>query len=109
MRIPVTVMLLALSLPLVADEIRIPVGQQGADRQLVLPHNGMSKESVAAAFGEPSGKNPAVGSPPISSWIYADFTVYFEGNRVLHAVVNPPARQTEEKTTDEATSQDSGS
>ena len=28
-----------------------------------------------------------VGEPPISQWHYQDFVVYFEGNRVIHAVV----------------------
>ena len=29
----------------------------------------------------------AVGEPPISRWVYADFVVFFEYDRVIHAVI----------------------
>ncbi len=74
-----------------ADEIRIPVGQQGLERGLSLPQRGSSQDSVLSRFGEPQEKHAPVGQPPISIWHYADFTVYFEKDRVIHAVLNPPA------------------
>jgi hypothetical protein len=46
---------------------------------------------VETKFGAPMSRRSAVGDPPISSWEYADFTVFFEYDRVLHAV-NKPAR-----------------
>lgn len=73
-----------------ADEIRIPVGQQGKDSTISQPTRGSSQASVAAQFGQPLDKKAAVGKPPISSWHYANFTVYFEGDHVLHSVLNPP-------------------
>lgn len=61
------------------------------DRPLVtmeLPGKGMSMRQVESGFGAPSSKLPAVGDPPISRWVYEDFTVYFEGKYVVHAVLN---------------------
>jgi hypothetical protein len=52
------------------------------------PARGMSKHRVETHFGKPRRKQPAVGSPPISRWDYDKYTVYFEGDRVLHTVVH---------------------
>lgn len=51
------------------------------------PSRGTSMETVRSRFGEPRETRPAVGEPPITRWIYPDFTVYFEHDRVIHAVV----------------------
>jgi outer membrane protein assembly factor BamE (lipoprotein component of BamABCDE complex) len=74
-----------------ADVITIPVGQQGKGSTLAQPARGISQAAVAAQFGTPLEKKAAVGKPPISSWRYDGFTVYFEGDHVLHSVLNPPA------------------
>ena len=55
------------------------------------PTRGMSKAQVEAKFGAPTQRVAAVGRPPISSWVYPDFIVYFEYDLVLHAVVTQPA------------------
>jgi hypothetical protein len=52
-----------------------------------MPPRGMTKNQIRARYGEPLKQSPTVGRPPISSWDYADYTVYFEYDRVLHAVV----------------------
>ena len=57
---------------------------------VTLPGRGMSMEQVEERFGTPAEKNPAVGTPPISSWIYDKFTVYFESQYVIHAVFHKP-------------------
>ncbi|MEL7535457.1 MAG: hypothetical protein AAFZ58_13595 [Pseudomonadota bacterium] len=51
------------------------------------PRRGMSMTSVERAFGAPETKRAAVGEPPITRWVYGNFTVYFEYDRVIHAVV----------------------
>jgi hypothetical protein len=51
------------------------------------PRRGMRMPDVEARFGAPESRSPAVGDPPISRWQYAGFTVYFEGDIVLHSVV----------------------
>jgi hypothetical protein len=51
------------------------------------PTRGMTQARVEAKYGSPSSVKAPVGEPPISSWEYTDFVVYFEYDRVIHAVV----------------------
>ncbi len=51
-----------------------------------LPSRGMTQDAIRAQFGAPSRQVAPVGSPPISRWIYDDFTVYFEGKFSIHTV-----------------------
>ena len=50
------------------------------------PRRGMTQERVEAEFGNPQSRKPAVGDPPISRWEYAGFVVFFEYDKVIHAV-----------------------
>ncbi len=50
------------------------------------PKRGMSKASVEAEFGQPASTRAAVGDPPITRWDYPGFAVFFEYDRVIHAV-----------------------
>jgi hypothetical protein len=52
----------------------------------VGPASGSTQETVEATYGAPKAKNVAVGEPPISSWEYDGFIVFFEYDRVVHAV-----------------------
>lgn len=58
------------------------------------PARGTSMESVRGQHGEPAETIGPVGEPPITRWIYQDYTVYFEHNRVIHSVVRPDLRAT---------------
>ena len=51
------------------------------------PMRGTTQAQVESKFGSPVSKKAAVGDPPISRWEYQDFTVYFEYDRVIHAVL----------------------
>ena len=51
------------------------------------PASGMTAESVEAKFGAPDVKMAPVGDPPITRWEYKTFVVFFEYDRVIHAVV----------------------
>ena len=51
------------------------------------PERGMRMSAVEARYGAPATRYPAVGQPPISRWDYPGFVVYFENDRVLHAVI----------------------
>jgi hypothetical protein len=58
-----------------------------------LPDRGLSMSQVEARFGAPSEKRPPVGGqqpqwPPITRWVYPQFSVYFENDKVVDAVVN---------------------
>lgn len=52
------------------------------------PDRGMSRAQVESQFGKPVKKYSAIGEPPITKWSYANITVYFEHNHVIHSVVN---------------------
>jgi hypothetical protein len=51
------------------------------------PSRGTTMAQVEQRFGAPVERHAAVGQPPITRWVYADFIVYFEYDHVVHAVV----------------------
>lgn len=53
-----------------------------------IPERGSTMDSVRAQLGSPNDILPAVGNPPITRWVYPDFTVYFEYNLALDTVMN---------------------
>ena len=69
---------------LIIDEVR------QAER-MELPKNGQSKADIETKFGTPQERRAAVGDPPISSWKYDKFSVYFEYDLVLSTVLHPGA------------------
>ena len=78
-------LLLLLDAPLSADVLILDEVRQveGMD----VPANGLSKSEVEARFGAPGVRHDAVGEPPISRWDYENYSVYFEYDLVLHAVL----------------------
>ena len=50
------------------------------------PTRGMTQNSVQSKFGSPVTVKAPVGDPPITRWEYKDFVVFFEYDRVIHAV-----------------------
>ena len=50
------------------------------------PSRGMTQASVESKYGSPSSVKAPVGDPPITRWEYTDFVVFFEYDRVVHAV-----------------------
>lgn len=64
-----------------------------AERGQPLPARGMSMAQVEQRFGSPSAKlTPAGGDshwhPTINRWVYSNYIVYFERDRVIDAVMN---------------------
>ena len=57
------------------------------DSNVERPHRGMKMQQVESKFGEPTKRHATVGKPPITRWDYPQFSVFFEGYRVIHAVV----------------------
>lgn len=53
-----------------------------------MPVRGMTMQQVAKDYGEPKEKRAPVGDPPITRWVYPDYTVYFEYKYVIHSVSN---------------------
>lgn len=72
----------------IAEEVRIPLGQQNAtpEWRTQQPARGSTKAQIEAQYGQPDSRNGPTGDPPIYYWEYPDFTVYFEGEHVIHAV-----------------------
>ncbi len=52
------------------------------------PGNNTPMTQVREQFGQPGTEAPAVGKPPIARWYYAQYTVYFEFDRVITSVIN---------------------
>lgn len=77
-----------------ADVLLVERVQAGA--QVALPSQGMRMAEVEARFGAPSQRlDPRGGQkrdwPTIHRWVYPAFTVYFERDRVVNAVLNKAA------------------
>lgn len=71
-----------------ADSVAVPIGQQG-NTQVATPQRGLYKPQVEQRYGAPNEKKAAVGDPPISRWVYNDYTVYFDHDYVIHSVRHP--------------------
>lgn len=81
---------LALSLGLtggaaIGDTLLVESVESAPD--VARPAHGMTMDSVLAQYGEPAQRSGPVGDPPISTWDYGSFLVYFEHQHVIHAVV----------------------
>ena len=55
------------------------------------PTRGSTMQAVESRYGAPSQKRATVGGgnanqPPITRWDYPGFSVFFENDRVVHAV-----------------------
>ncbi|MEZ5525656.1 MAG: hypothetical protein R3E62_11985 [Pseudomonadales bacterium] len=75
-----------------AQTIEVGVSKQAPELQNISrPHNGMDKSEVEAIYGAPYAVSGPVGEPPITSWSYEKFTVYFEHDTVLHSVLKKQA------------------
>jgi hypothetical protein len=70
-----------------ADVVQVPT-QNEQTYSIQLPGRGMTMTKVEERFGQPLKKYDAVGDPPITRWDYADFSVYFEYQYVIDAVIN---------------------
>lgn len=73
-------------LPAAAETLLLDGVEQASTSATQRPARGMTMDKVAATWGQPATQNSAVGDPPISRWEYANFIVYFEYSRVIHAV-----------------------
>lgn len=90
--IPTTLALLLLAAS-VARADTLLIDGIDLDRQSVesRPKPGMSMTAVESSYGAPAERHRAVGGtnvqqPPITRWDYPAFSVYFEHDRVVHAV-----------------------
>ncbi len=74
-----------------ADVLTIPgVGNnpQATRNQVDSPSRGLTMDEVRAQFGDPKEIKSPIGDPPITRWVYDNFTVHFEYNYVIHSVIH---------------------
>jgi len=83
------VIFLGLSSLLSADVLLIEKVRERMLRD--LPVNGLTMTEVEARYGEPIETRGPVGQPPITRWIYSDYSVYFEHSTVIESVLHPDA------------------
>ena len=57
------------------------------------PKRGALMSQVEAEFGAPLQRVSPVGEPPITRWVYAEITVYFENDHVISSVLNKSSGQ----------------
>jgi hypothetical protein len=81
-----TTMVLCASMPATADTLIIEGLDNARATVSQRPGRGLSMETVVATWGHPKSKRSPVGDPPITTWEYPGFVVYFEYERVIHAV-----------------------
>jgi hypothetical protein len=70
--------------PALAETLSTATGDPAAAAE--RPNRGSTMAAVQSQYGEPTNRHAAVGDPPITRWDYPQFAVYFENDRVLHAV-----------------------
>jgi hypothetical protein len=64
----------------VNDQLTVPTSS------VATPKRGSTMTDVEKHFGAPVEKHATVGQPPITRWDYNGFSVFFEHDRVIHAV-----------------------
>ena len=69
--------------PVIADALLIEAPEAN---DIVKPVHGESMDQVREKYGDPQQIMPAVGDPPITRWVYPEYTVYFEYNLVIYSV-----------------------
>lgn len=92
--LPMIVSLAALSLTLNmlpglshAETLQMPAAPPAPKSYSVtLPGRGMSMTEVLEKFGEPETRQPEVGEPPITRWVYPNYVVIFEYQYVIHSL-----------------------
>jgi outer membrane protein assembly factor BamE (lipoprotein component of BamABCDE complex) len=71
----------------VAETIVVNDQVQVRETQVDRPKRGSTMGDVEKHFGAPVNRHATVGKPPITRWDYNGFAVFFEHDRVIHAVV----------------------
>lgn len=69
-----------------AQTLDMATGDPAAERP-ATPARGSSMTAVESRFGSPTTRHSAVGQPPITRWDYPQFSVFFEHDKVIHAVL----------------------
>ncbi|MGV6851151.1 MAG: hypothetical protein ACWA5R_03095 [bacterium] len=83
----VFMLFLSVTIPLAqADKLNL-ADYVTMQQDMPKPQLGMTMDQVKEQYGMPLEQMPAVGNPPITRWVYHDFTVYFEKSTVINSVI----------------------
>ena len=79
-----------------ADTVVVNDQVQVRESQIDCPKGGLTMGDVEKRFGAPVTRHAAVGGgsphhPQITRWDYNGFSVFFEGDRVIHSVTTGAA------------------
>jgi hypothetical protein len=77
---------LAAGEPLLAETLVVDDQLSVRESAVERPKRGSTMAEVEKHFGAPVEKHATVGQPPITRWDYSGFSVFFERDRVIHAV-----------------------
>jgi hypothetical protein len=82
----------ALASAAIAETLVVNDQVQVRESRLDRPKRGLTMDQVEKQFGAPATRHAAVGGssqqqPPITRWDYSGFSVIFERDRVIDAVV----------------------
>ncbi|NOQ82347.1 MAG: hypothetical protein GQ548_07475 [Methylophaga sp.] len=55
---------------------------------VLRPTQGMTMNKVEQEYGTAENQSGPVGEPPITTWTYPNFLVFFEDNIVIHSVIS---------------------
>jgi len=77
----------ALATAACAETVVVNDQVQVVPSNLERPKRGSTMGDVEKHFGAPVSRHPTVGQPPITRWDYNGFSVFFEKDRVIDAVV----------------------
>jgi len=70
----------------VAETLVVNDQIQVRESTIERPARGSTMHAVEERFGPPVQRHATVGDPPITRWDYNGFSVFFEHDRVIHAV-----------------------
>jgi hypothetical protein len=87
MKTHIALLLMLVASPLYAETLMVGDQVQVKPPGMDVPQRGSTMAQVEAKYGAPREKHAAVGKPPITRWDYESLSVYFENDRVIHAVV----------------------
>ena len=82
----------AVSTAAVAETVVVNEQVQVRESHVDVPRRGLTMDEVEKRFGTPVTRHPTVGGasaqqPPITRWDYNAFSVVFERDRVVDAVI----------------------
>jgi len=82
------VLILVATLQVNAQVVKTPNSHAQVITSPNVPYRGLTKAQVESKFGQPNSQRGPVGIPAIYRWDYGDYSVFFENNHVIHAVVH---------------------